>query len=225
MRKTLIKQGYFGILVFISLCVIAMIYYPSGTIIDSTTVGYLFFYNFFSNLGEWTAKNGEPNFLSAYLFNTSMLVLALSYSLFYFNFLKVIISRSKNLLLKTILIMSISISLLGFIFVAIFSSDPETFSLHILFVKIGFYSLFIHCIIQAIFIYSIKLPNNLLFNSTLIFTIIMFLFVLMMEFGPNPFENNESLFTQVTSQKIIVTSILIYFFIQVKEALKIKDSS
>lgn len=225
MRKTLIKQGYFGILVFISLCVIAMIYYPGGTIIDSTTVGYLFFYNFFSNLGEWTAKNGAPNFLSAYLFNTSMLVLALSYSLFYFNFLKVIISRSKNLLLKTILIMSISISLLGFIFVAIFSSDPETFSLHILFVKIGFYSLFIHCIIQAIFIYSIKLPNNLLFNSTLIFTIIMFLFVLMMEFGPNPFENNESLFIQVTSQKIIVTSILIYFFIQVKEALKIKDSS
>ena len=225
MRKTLIKQGYFGILVFISLCVIAMIYYPGGTIIDSTTVGYLFFYNFFSNLGEWTAKNGEPNFLSAYLFNTSMLVLALSYSLFYFNFLKVIISRSKNLLLKSILIMSISISILGFIFVAIFSSDPDTFSLHILFVKIGFYSLFIHCIIQAIFIYSIKLSNNLLFNSTLIFTIIMFLFVLMMEFGPNPFENNKSLFIQVTSQKIIVTSILIYFFIQVKEALKIKDSS
>ena len=225
MRKTLIKQGYFAILVFISLCVIAMIYYPGGTIIDSTTVGYLFFYNFLSNLGEWTAKNGEPNFFSAYLFNTSMLVLALSYSLFYFNFLKVIISRSKNLLLKITLIMSISISLLGFIFVAIFSSDPDTFSLHILFVKIGFYSLFIHCIIQAIFIYSIKLPNNLLFNSTLIFTIIMFLFVLMMEFGPNPFENNESLFIQVTSQKIIVTSILIYFFIQVKEALKIKDSS
>ena len=225
MRKTLIKQGYFAILVFISLCVIAMIYYPGGTIIDSTTVGYLFFYNFLSNLGEWTAKNGEPNFFSAYLFNTSMLVLALSYSLFYFNFLKVIISRSKNLLLKITLIMSISISLLGFIFVAIFSSDPDTFSLHILFVKIGFYSLFIHCIIQAIFIYSIKLPNNLLFNSTLIFTIIMFLFVLMMEFGPNPFENNKSLFIQVTSQKIIVTSILIYFFIQVKEALKIKDSS
>ena len=225
MRKTLIKQGYFAILVFISLCVIAMVYYPGGTIIDSTTVGYLFFYNFLSNLGEWTAKNGEPNFFSAYLFNTSMLVLALSYSLFYFNFLKVIISRSKNLLLKITLIMSISISLLGFIFVAIFSSDPDTFSLHILFVKIGFYSLFIHCIIQAIFIYSIKLPNNLLFNSTLIFTIIMFLFVLMMEFGPNPFENNKSLFIQVTSQKIIVTSILIYFFIQVKEALKIKDSS
>ena len=225
MRKTFIKQGYLGILVFVSLCVVSMIYYPGGTIIDSSTVGYLFFYNFFSNLGEWTAKNGESNLFSAYLFNTSMLVLALSYSLFYFNFLKVIINKSKNILLKSLLITSISISLLGFVFVAIFSSETSTFSLHILFVKIGFYSLFIHCIIQTIFIYSIKLPNNILFKSTFSFTTIMFLFVLMMEFGPNPFENNQSLFIQVTSQKIIVTSILIYYFVQVREGLILEGSN
>ena len=225
MRKTFIKQGYLGILVFVSLCVVSMIYYPGGTIIDSSTVGYLFFYNFFSNLGEWTAKNGESNLFSAYLFNTSMLVLALSYSLFYFNFLKVIINKSKNILLKSLLITSISISLLGFVFVAIFSSETSTFSLHILFVKIGFYSLFIHCIIQTIFIYSIKLPNNILFKSTFSFTTIMFLFVLMMEFGPNPFENNQSLFIQVTSQKIIVTSILIYYFVQIREGLILEGSN
>ena len=225
MRKTFIKQGYLGILVFVSLCVVSMIYYPGGTIIDSSTVGYLFFYNFFSNLGEWTAKNGESNLFSAYLFNTSMLVLALSYSLFYFNFLKVIINKSKNILLKSLLITSISISLLGFVFVAIFSSETSTFSLHILFVKIGFYSLFIHCIIQTIFIYSIKLPNNILFKSTFSFTTIMFLFVLMMEFGPNPFEDNQSLFIQVTSQKIIVTSILIYYFVQVREGLILEGSN
>ena len=225
MRKTFIKQGYLGILVFVSLCVVSMIYYPGGTIIDSSTVGYLFFYNFLSNLGEWTAKNGESNLFSAYLFNTSMLVLALSYSLFYFNFLKVIINKSKNILLKSLLITSISISLLGFVFVAIFSSETSTFSLHILFVKIGFYSLFIHCIIQTIFIYSIKLPNNILFKSTFSFTTIMFLFVLMMEFGPNPFENNQSLFIQVTSQKIIVTSILIYYFVQIREGLILEGSN
>jgi hypothetical protein len=40
-----------------------------------------------------------------------------------------------------------------------------------------------------------------------------------MEFGPNPFENNESLFIQVISQKIIVFSILLYYFIQSKEIL------
>ena len=49
------------------------------------------------------------------------------------------------------------------------------------------------------------------------FGISCFLFVLMMEFGPNPFSDNRSLFIQVTSQKVIVTSILIYYFMIVIE--------
>tara|TARA_B100000131_G_C17980781_1_gene558523 strand:- start:642 stop:785 length:144 start_codon:yes stop_codon:yes gene_type:complete len=47
----------------------------------------------------------------------------------------------------------------------------------------------------------------------------------MMEFGPNPFENNQSLFIQVTSQKIIVTSILIYYFVQIREGLILEGSN
>ena len=69
------------------------------------------------------------------------------------------------------------------------------------------------------------MPNNILFKSTFSFTTIMFLFVLMMEFGPNPFEDNQSLFIQVTSQKIIVTSILIYYFVQVREGLILEGSN
>jgi hypothetical protein len=220
MRKTFIKQGYFGISIFSLLCLISMILYPGGTIIDSSTVGYLFFYNFLSNLGEWTAKNGDPNFYSAILFNISMIVLAVSYSIFYYNFLMIVIKKSKNAILKLLLISSISISLIGFVCVALFSSDPETFELHILFVKIGIYSLFFHCLIQTIFIKSIDEFSNILYNVSLVFSVILFLFVLIMEFGPNPFENNESLFVQVTSQKVIVFSILSYYFFQVRETLK-----
>ena len=220
MRKTFIKQGYFGISIFSLLCLISMILYPGGTIIDSSTVGYLFFYNFLSNLGEWTAKNGDPNFYSAILFNISMIVLAVSYSIFYYNFLMIVIKKSKNAILKLLLISSISISLIGFVCVALFSSDPETFELHILFVKIGFYSLFFHCLIQTIFIKSIDEFSNILYNVSLVFSVILFLFVLIMEFGPNPFENNQSLFVQVTSQKVIVFSILSYYFFQVRETLK-----
>ncbi len=220
MRKTFIKQGYFGISIFSLLCLISMILYPGGTIIDSSTVGYLFFYNFLSNLGEWAAKNGDPNFYSAILFNISMIVLAVSYSVFYYNFLMIVIKKSKNAILKLLLIFSISISLIGFVCVALFSSDPETFELHILFVKIGFYSLFFHCLIQTIFIKSIDEFSNILYNVSLVFSVILFLFVLIMEFGPNPFENNQSLFVQVTSQKVIVFSILTYYFFQVRETLK-----
>ena len=139
MRNSLIKQGYFGISIFILLCFFSMVYYPGGTIIESDTVGYLFFYNFLSNLGEWTAKNGESNFFSAYLFNISMLALALSYSIFYYKFLRILINKSKSTLLKTLLILTISLSLIGFVFVAIFSSDPSTFALHILFLSLFCY--------------------------------------------------------------------------------------
>ena len=67
----MIKQSFVGIFLFFILNLIAMFLYPGGTIIDSTTEGYLFFYNFFSNLGEWTAQNGMDNFYSASLFNLS----------------------------------------------------------------------------------------------------------------------------------------------------------
>jgi hypothetical protein len=44
-----------------------------------------------------------------------------------------------------------------------------------------------------------------------------------MEFGPNPFKDNESLFIQVLAQKVIVTSILIYFFFQIRETISIQE--
>ena len=89
MEKIFIKQGYLGIFLFVSFNLLAFYFYPGGTIIDPSTEGYLFFYNFLSNLGEWVAKNGEDNIISAYLFNSSMLILAISYGLFYFMFLKI----------------------------------------------------------------------------------------------------------------------------------------
>ena len=89
MSNIFIKQGYLGIFLFVILNFISMIIYPGGTIIEPDTKGYSFFYNFFSNLGEWTAKNGEDNTVSAYLFNSSMLILALSYFLFYMSYLRI----------------------------------------------------------------------------------------------------------------------------------------
>ena len=45
MKNFRIKQAFWGIGIFTIFNVIAMSLYPGGTIIDSTTEGYLFFYN------------------------------------------------------------------------------------------------------------------------------------------------------------------------------------
>ena len=66
MKINTISHDYLGIGLFLFLLTVAMIMYPRGAIHDISTEGYQFFYNFFSNLGEWTARNGEPNKILAY---------------------------------------------------------------------------------------------------------------------------------------------------------------
>ena len=51
MEINAILQGYLGKGLFLVFTTVAMIMYPEGTIHDSSTEGYQFFYNFFSNLG------------------------------------------------------------------------------------------------------------------------------------------------------------------------------
>ena len=133
MSNIFIKQGYLGIFLFVILNFISMTIYPGGTIIEPDTNGYSFFYNFFSNLGEWTAKNGEDNTVSAYLFNSSMLILALSYFLFYVSYLRIQLSFNKNKILNFLSFTTILLSLISFVFVAIFSADTSTFDAHIFF--------------------------------------------------------------------------------------------
>ena len=218
MSNISIKQGYIGILLFVILNFISMIVYPGGTIIEPNTKGYSFFHNFLSNLGEWTAKNGEDNTVSAYLFNSSMLILALSYFLFYVTFLRIQLKFNRNKILNFLSFSTILISLISFVLVAVFSADNSTFDIHVFFVKVAFRLLLIHCFIQLFIVYKSKLSKRMLRSSSL-FSLMLFLFIVVMEYGPSPFRDNQSLFIQVTSQKMIVISILLYFFVQVSESI------
>ena len=165
MSNILIKQGYVGIFLFVILNFISMVIYPGGTIIEPETKGYSFFYNFLSNLGESTAKNGEDNIVSAYLFNSSMLILAISYFLFYVSYLRIQLKFNRNKILNFFSLSTIIISLVSFVLV------------------------------------------------------ILLIFIIVMEYGPNPFLDNRSLLIQVSSQKMIVISILLYFFVQISESI------
>ena len=218
MNNILIKQGYIGIFLFVILNFISMLTYPGGTIIEPDTKGYSFFYNFLSNLGESTAKNGEDNIVSAYLFNSSMLTLALSYFLFYVSYLRIQLKFNRNKILNFFSFSTIIISLVSFVLVGVFSADNSTFDIHVFFVKVAFRLLLIHCFIQLFIVYKSKLSKGMLVSSS-IFCFILLLFIIVMEYGPNPFLDNRSLLIQVSSQKMIVISILLYFFVQISESI------
>ena len=218
MSNILIKQGYVGIFLFVILNFISMVIYPGGTIIEPETKGYSFFYNFLSNLGESTAKNGEDNIVSAYLFNSSMLILAISYFLFYVSYLRIQLKFNRNKILNFFSLFTIIISLVSFVLVAVFSADNSTFDIHVFFVKVAFRLLLIHCFVQLFIVYNSNLSKTMLISSS-IFCFVLLLFIIIMEYGPNPFLDNRSLLIQVSSQKMIVISILLYFFVQISESI------
>jgi len=223
MKKSNFKfwQGYLGISVFVIFNTFAMLFYPGGTYLDSSTEGYHFFYNFFSNLGEWTARNGEINNFSAFLFNSSLIIFALSYFSFFISFLKLEVNYINSKWLRYLLIASISISILSFIFISVFSAEETSKFWHLVFVKMAFRTLFIHAVLQTYIVIKIPKFDQFISFATLGFTILLFLFLIVMDFGPSALGSQEGLFIQVTAQKTIVGGIMIYFFFQIRTALRL----
>ena len=223
MKKSNFKlwQGYIGIFIFIIFNTVAMFLYPGGTYLDSTSEGYNFFYNFFSNLGEWTARNGEVNTISATLFNSSLVIFALSYFSFFISFLKLEVKYIKSKWLRFFLVASISVSILSFIFISVFSAEETSKFWHLVFVKIAFRTLFIHAILQTYVVIKIPKFDQFISFTSLGFTILLFLFLMIMDFGPKALESQEGLFIQVIAQKVIVIAIMIYFFFQIRTALRL----
>ena len=67
-----------GSVLFIILSLIAMLYYPGGNYLDSTSVGYIFYYNYLSDLGKTVALNNEPNPVASILFPLSLSIAGVS---------------------------------------------------------------------------------------------------------------------------------------------------
>ena len=223
MKKSNFKfwQGYIGIAIFVGFNTIAMLLYPGGTYLDSSTEGYQFFHNFFSNLGEWTARNGETNTVSATLFNSSLVIFALSYFSFFISFLKLEVKYIESKFFQFLLVASISVAITSFIFISVFSAEETSKFWHLVFVKIAFRTLFIHAVLQTYIVVKIPKFDRFISLATIGFTALLFLFLLVMDFGPKALESQEGLFIQVSAQKAIVVGIMIYFFFQIRSALRL----
>ena len=60
-----------------------MIVYPGGTLHDVSTEGYSFTNNFFSDMGTYAARNGDPNYLSMIIFAFSLTIVGITFSFYY----------------------------------------------------------------------------------------------------------------------------------------------
>jgi hypothetical protein len=100
-HKYLIRKNLvlFGIIVAISLLVIAAIYYPGGSQKDPNSIGYDWKNNYLSNLFSAKAVNGQDN-LSKPWASVGMLFLCASFGLFFIQFSGKIDSKSSARIIK-----------------------------------------------------------------------------------------------------------------------------
>ena len=189
---------------------LGMLSYPGGTIHDQSTSGYSFTSNFFSDMGAYKARNGEPNYLSMIFFSISLMFVGVSFT-FYYLALPIIFGKNKiNYYLSwvgTIFAFFGSICLIG----TGLTPTDLVFDIHVFFANNIFHSFLITSFFYSIVIFNTKILKKRYAIGYAIFFISILLYVGVLQFGPSVNSGQSELVFQVVSQKLIV----IVFFLTV----------
>jgi hypothetical protein len=203
---------------FIIITAIAMIFYKGGTYIDPSTTHYLFWNNYFSDLGRTVAHSGIPNTVSFILFTVTLSLWGIGQIPFYFvlhSFFKDTPEQKSVSLVGTILGTLTGIFYVG---IALTPSDISEV-LHDLFVVFGFGSIFICIILYTVIILKNKEYPNFYGIILLISAIILSIYFIFLLVTPGNL-TSIGLFIYVVGQKFMIYTLLICGIIQSYGALK-----
>lgn len=184
---------------FVISFILAMIMYAGGTINDPESMGYSFTRNFFSDLGKFTTEN----IISGMMFNLSLIVCGWSFAAYFFYFTKLFNQNTIIHILAKVGSFSGIIGALCFIGVGL---TPHNLFLdhHIIFVNWAFRSFLLAGISLSVVLYKDNRFENRFAMGYFIFAILTFLYVLVLEFAPDPKISDFALIFNVIAQKIII---------------------
>jgi len=205
---------------FILLNIIAMLLYPGSTYRDNLTSGYSFTENFLSDLGRTLTFSGEINFISAQLFNMSLILAGTVFTLFYLHVRKVF--NKKNL--RTLAFIGSFFGILGGLSLAGVGLTPADLylDLHIICANWLFRFMCIASLFYTIVIFRHSVLKNKYAGGYMVFTISILLYILISELGPDPKISHFALVLQVVSQKIILLIFMVAIYIQTLGLQKIE---
>jgi len=188
---------------FILLQIVGMIVYPGGTLHDISTQGYSFTNNFFSDMGTYAARNGDPNYLSMIIFAFSLTIVGITFSFYYLVLPNVLGEDRINYILAiigTVFAIGGSICMIG---TGLTPSDivhgPHVFFANNIF----------HCFLITAFVYTIVIFRSEILKKRYsigygLFFISIFAYVGVLQYGPPATAGESELVFQVVSQKMIV---------------------
>ena len=189
--------------IFILLQIVGMIVYPGGTLHDVSTEGYSFTNNFFSDMGTYAARNGDPNYLSMVIFALSLTIVGITFSFYYLVLPNILGEDRLNYILAiigTVFAIGGSICMRG---TGLTPSDivhgPHVFFANNIF----------HCFLITAFVYTIVIFRSEILKKRYsigygLFFISIFAYVGILQYGPPATAGESELVFQVVSQKMIV---------------------
>ena len=217
----IVEVPQFAILLFIVFNTLAMIFYSGGTYLNNNNEGYSFIFNFLSDLGRTISFSNKTNYISAFFFNSSLILSSIVFITFFYK-IKNIFRTSNDILVLIGSIFGIcgGICLLG---VGITPSNLY-FHFHIIFANWIFRFFLCATLFFILAIWKDNSINNKANIGYLLFSVSIFIYIMISEFGPNPQINLIALNIQVVSQKIILIIFLIAIYIQTVEIKKIRNN-
>jgi hypothetical protein len=190
----------YAALLFVVLTLLAMWLYPGGAVFDKTTDHYLFFGNFFSDLGATQTPSGRTNTISAVLFVIALGATGLALVNFSGSWRAVHARRRKARLSGIVSQVLLVLSGLAFLGIA---ATPWNLLLaaHNVFVKIAFAMLlgYLLCLLRVQ--WKNHWPRRfIVFN--LLYVLVLAAYVIVLFFGPT-LDTAAGLGFQAVAQKII----------------------
>ena len=196
--------------------IMAMVFYKGGNIHNAEFIGYSFFNNFLSDLGRVISHSGKFNFHSCLCFNMAMLIAGFTLSMFFYITPTLFNKQSK--FLTTLSGLASLFGVLGSLCMIGVGFTPADlfFKPHVMFAHWLFRFFFLSSLFIAGCIYLSKDFQNKYAMGYVIFSLIIFSYILFNEIGPKPYESTWGLYVQVLSQKAILLCFFIAVIIQTK---------
>ncbi len=202
-RRILIFIPRLVSILFLILQFLGMLVYPGGTIHDISTNGYSFTSNFFSDMGAYSARNGEPNYLSMIIFALSLILVGITFAFYYLVLPKIMGNDKTNYILSwigSIFAFCGSICLVG----TGLTPTDLVFDAHVFFANNIFHSFLITALCYSIVIFRSGVLDRRYAMGYVLFFLSIFSYVGILQFGPSVDKGQSALVFQVVAQKMIV---------------------
>lgn len=195
-----------------------MVFYRGGTYVDPSSEGYIFWHNYFSDLGRIVAHSGQINLVSFYLFTITLSIWGSTQILFYIVF--PFLFKDKSRLKKLSGISSILGIISGISYIGIaFTPSDVAGRFHDFFVVIGFSFVYFSIIICSYVIFNRDKYPNFYAIILAISAIILSVYFVLLFFTPTA-NTPEGLSIYALGQKFMIYTLLICNIIQGYGALK-----